>query len=382
MRILLAEGSGRGFLNQYSHALALGLHEAGERVRLVTGRRDELADWVVPFEKDACLADGLAGWLCLCGQVKRFNPDLVHLQWIDHPLAALVFLRWAHYRGVRVIYTPHNILPHERRWLSLPFFREIYRSLDRVVVRDLHLGWALEELLDTPQERLAYLPGSPNPLALPDFPSSFSPELAGRQPGELRILFFGHGSGRKGLGEFLEVMAGCEWPEQLHLVVAGEGVLAGVNGDLLGRARARVRISVLDRYLRPSEVSALFSQGELLVMPYRKQCKSPLTDLAAAFGVPVLRSDRVQGVGFQDGEHGLTYPHDQQGQLTKILQDLVMYPGVLEILHRGLAGKTAVSDAICKLADGHRVMYRELQASFNPLPLESGMVGNTVGGGL
>ena len=45
LRILLIEGSGRGFLSHYVHALALGLCEAGHTVRLVTGRRDELRGW-------------------------------------------------------------------------------------------------------------------------------------------------------------------------------------------------------------------------------------------------------------------------------------------------------------------------------------------------
>lgn len=380
MRILLVEGSGRGFLNQYSHALALGLHEVGERVRLVTGRRDELADWTVPFEKDACLADGLEGWWCLRRQVKQFSPDLVHLQWIENPLAALAFLRWAHARGVAVIYTPHNILPHERRWLSLPLFLGLYRRLDRVVARDRHMGWALEELLDTPGERLAYLPGSPTPLALPEFPSSSSPELARLLPGELRVLFFGHGSGRKGLDGFLEVMEGREWPGHLHLVVAGEGVLAGIDGNLLARARERLRVSVLDRYLRPSEVSALFARGDLLVMPYRKQCKSPLTDLAAAFGLPVLRSDRVQGAGFRDGEHGLTYPHDRPELLAGLLQGLATDPQALRTLRRGLEGKKAARDAIRRLAEGHRAMYRELRDSASRIPLVAGLAGDVAGG--
>ena len=89
MRILLVEGSGRGFLSQYSHALAMGLHGAGDHVRLMTGARDELADWQVPFEKRACLTDGLPGWWCLRRQVQEYRPDLVHLEWIDRPLVAL-----------------------------------------------------------------------------------------------------------------------------------------------------------------------------------------------------------------------------------------------------------------------------------------------------
>jgi len=357
MRILIVEGSGRGFLCHYSHALALGLHQAGIAVRLLTGARDELAEWAVPFDKRACLADGLAGWWCLRREVREYRPDLVHLQWINHPLAALAFLHWAQARGIAVIYTPHNILPHERRWLSLPLFRALYRRVDRVVARDRHMGWALEELLDTPQERLAHLPGSPNPMALDRFPMQPCPELAKARDEELRLLFFGHGSARKGLDVLLGVLASRPWPRALHLVVAGEGVLNGIDPGLVVAARARLRITVIDRYLRPPEVKHLFSTGDLLVMPYRKRCKSPLTDLAAAFGVPVLRSDRVQGTGFREGWQGQTYPHDQPRLLAERLLGLVEDRAALAAL-RGPCEPVTV--AMTRLAEGHRLLYREV----------------------
>ncbi len=382
MRILLVEGSGRGFLSQYSHALALGLHDAGDHVRLMTGARDELADWRAPFEKRACLTDGLPGWWCLRRQVEEFRPDLVHLQWIDRPLVALAFVRWAQARGIAIVYTPHNILPHERRWVSAPFFRALYRRVDRVVARDRHLGWALEELLDTPQERLAYLPGSPNPLALPEFPSDACPGLADRRPHELRALFFGHGCARKGLDGFLEVVAGRDWPDNLHLVVAGEGVLTGVGEDLVDRAKARVRVTVIDRYLRPAEVAHLFSRGDLLVMPYRKQCKSPLTDLAAAFGVPVLRSDRVQGAGFREGQHGLTYPHDCPELLAGLLHGFAIDPKAMDSLCNGLAQRETVQATILRLSERHRLMYREMLEGRAQEVLAIGLAGSPVGGGL
>jgi glycosyltransferase involved in cell wall biosynthesis len=360
MRILIVEGSGRGFLNQYSHALALGLHATGCDVRLVSGARDELAGWEVPFEKLACLTDGLSGWWCLHRQVREFRPDVVHIQWIKQPLAALAFVHWAQARGTAVVYTPHNILPHERRWLSLPIYRKLYSCVDRVVARDRHLGWALEEVLDTPQERLSYLPGSPNPLALPDFPWSEIPELPDHRPGEFRVLFFGHGSARKGLDGFLEVLSQEQWPHELHLVVAGEGVLAGISDDLLAGARARLRISVVNRYLHTAEVTDLFSGGDLLVMPYRKHCKSPLTDLAAAFNVPALMSDRVKGAGFIDGDHGLTYPYDRPDILAGLLRGLASDSEAMADLRYRLAQREPTEAAINHLGDDHRQMYRAL----------------------
>ena len=87
-RILIVEGSGRGFLSHYSYALALGLHEAGHRVRLITTPCDELSDWDVPFERRATLRRGFPGWLDLAAQTRRFRPQVVHFQWLADPVSA------------------------------------------------------------------------------------------------------------------------------------------------------------------------------------------------------------------------------------------------------------------------------------------------------
>ncbi|MEJ2693256.1 MAG: glycosyltransferase family 4 protein [Candidatus Thiodiazotropha sp.] len=309
MRILLVEASGRGFLSHYSHALGVGLQRTGNQVCLLTGRWDELWNWPVPFPKHACLGKGYRAWRCVRSYVDEIRPDLVHLQWVDNPIYAYRFVRWAQRRGVRVVYTPHNILPHERRWLLMPAYRLLYRALDRVVARDAHLAWALEELLDMPRERVAHLPGSPNFLAMQtEFQTIASP--LPRLPGERRILFFGHGSPRKGLDGLLRALSAERWSAESHLLIAGENVMRGIAPETLARASAAMRISVLDRYVAPDEVAVLFREADLLLMPYTRQCKSPLLDLAAALRLPVLRSDQVAGADFREGTHGVTFPHD------------------------------------------------------------------------
>ena len=120
MRILMVEASGRGFLCHYAHALALGLHESGHEISLVTGLRDELEEWEAPFPKSSCLKSGWSGWRCLRQKVEEGQPQVIHLQWVNNPIQAILFLRWAKKKGVRVVYTPHNILPHRGRWLNMP----------------------------------------------------------------------------------------------------------------------------------------------------------------------------------------------------------------------------------------------------------------------
>ena len=356
MRVLLVEGSGRGFLSHYSHALGMGLQRAGIEVRLLTGRRDELCDWPVPFHKHACLAAGYRVWRCVRTYVTETQPDVVHLQWVGNPVYALLFVRWAHRRGVRVVYTPHNILPHERRWLLMPIYRQLYRSLDRVVTRDAHLAWALEELLDTPQDRLVHLPGSPNFLALQALGNPIPSPCGEKRRDELRLLFFGHGCRRKGLGELLAAIGRQTWSGQMHLVIAGENVLQGIPPDLLAMARKSMRITVLDRYVAPAEVAGLFQGSDLLLMPYTKQCKSPLLDLAAALRLVVLRSDRVQGADFQEGVHGVTFPHNDTCAMRGWLKETRWLEQTKEKL--ALLDDPFVS--MDRLAAGHARLYQGL----------------------
>lgn len=360
MRILLVEGSGRGFLSHYAHALALGLFEAGNDVRLVTGRRDELANWDVPFTKTACLSKGWRSWLCLRRRVAKCHPDVVHLQWVDKPVAAALFTIWAQRRGIRVVYTPHNILPHRGRWLTMPAFQALYRRVDLIVARDHHIAWGLEELLGVSKNRLALLPGSPNLMAHPEAPRAVLEDLPAKTCNEFRLLYFGHGSERKGLAHLLMALSLRAWPGTLHLVIAGEDVLAGIDAEVLGRIQRRVRLTVVNRYIEPTEVAALFTDADLMVMPYAKLCESPLTDLAAAFRVPVLRSNRVQAAYFSEGIHGLTVPHGDPLALAIELARLVDQPALLTPLREALQRQETLRTAIRRLAAGHKRLYEEL----------------------
>ena len=360
MRILLVESSGRGFLSHYVHALALGLSELGHDVRLVTGRRDELASWSVPFAKSACLGRGAAAWLCLAREVSAFRPHVVHFQWVGEPLLARLFAAWSRRLGTGLVYTPHNLLPHRARWLSMPTFRGFYRAMDRVVARDRHVAWAAEEMLGASVDQLVHLPGSPNLLAHPAAPRRQVAELAPKQQGELRLLFFGHGCQRKGLGHLLASLGAREWPAVLHLVVAGEGVLRAAEPSALVRARGKARITVVDRYLDPAEVAGLFATADLLLMPYVKLCKSPLVDLALAFGLPILRSDRVETTCFVEGAHGFTVAHGDVAAFGHRLAQLVEQPGVLSALRSAVAREEPVVAAMRRLAAAHARMYGEL----------------------
>ncbi len=354
-RILLVEASGRGFLNHYSHALGMGLHSAKAQVRLLSGVRDELSAWDVPFEKHSCIQRGRKGWSCVKQQVMQFQPDIVHFQWVDNPFSALRLVKWLQRRGIKTIYTPHNLLPHEKRWMLMPLYRLLYRAMDKVIARDQHIAWALEELLDVNSHQVEFIPGSPNLLASVgslncDDESCYARKLEH----EKRLLFFGHGSRRKGLDQLLDIIQQHDWPTHYHLVLAGEGVMSSVNGDCIMHAREKMKITLIDQYIPPEKVAQLFSSADILLMPYTKQCKSPLLDLAAALKLPVVKSDRVKGAEFREGMHGVTFKQDDAIQML----DYLLNEDWLDSSRAYLQSQVSTEQMMAQLATQHLKMYR------------------------
>ncbi len=149
----------------------------------------------------------------------------------------------------------------------------------------------------------------------------------------------------------------------VHLVLAGAGVARHIDPPLQERARRETRITVIDRYVEPDEVAGLFSDADLLLMPYVKRCSSPILDLAAAFRLPVLRSDRVESPRFRDGVHGLTVASGSARQLHTAIREIVGNRARLPQLRAALANTESVLAAASRLSESHARMYRDARSS-------------------
>ena len=368
--VLFVEGTGRGFISQYTHALALLMHRAGQSVCLVTRRDCEFADWSMPFPREACLAPGARAWATLARRVAAHRPRVVHFQWMSRPWLGLALVRAWQRRGISVVYTPHNILPHCARWASLPFYRAWYRAMDGIVARDRHIAWALEEVLEIGRDRLAVLAQNPNVVSLD---AETHPRVAAtpaREPGEVRLLVFGHGGRGKGLAQLCDALLSRAWPRTLHLVLAGEQATCGVDPDRLRALAGHVRTTVLDGYVPAAAIAGLFAGADALVLPYLKICKSPLVNLAADHGVPVIRSDRVHADAFEEGVDGVTVPHGDVAALARALSALAA--GARWAARAGSA-EPRRTRAVAGFVHGHRALYaRVARPAPQPVPARLG----------
>ncbi|MBV9108818.1 MAG: glycosyltransferase [Gemmatimonadetes bacterium] len=231
---------------------------------------------------------------------------IIHLHWSPtrrlyarSPLAAAVrsaalvaLLRAARLRGVRVVWTAHNLSAHDRPprpWLERWFWPAFAGSLDGVLSLS---GSALDALCElTPafravpawvvphgDYRVAYPPPPPRPEAR---------ALLGVPQGARVVAFVGQIRPYKGVQELVQAFARVDDPDAV-LLVAGQMKMGDAASAFRAAAAADPRVRLVEGTVPAAEMGVYLAAADLVALPYRKVLNSGTAILALSFGRPVL----------------------------------------------------------------------------------------------
>ncbi|HYY18272.1 MAG TPA: glycosyltransferase [Streptosporangiaceae bacterium] len=233
--------------------------------------------------------------------------ELIHLHWVfgftfpgarRFPLlrrmAQTWFAAWlgaCRMIGLRLVWTAHNVLPHE------PVFADD-RAARRTMVGacDLvlaHSPSALAELaaLGAVARRSAVIPHGP--ISYGSAAATPSPALASRYTdGPRRFLFFGQVQEYKGVEELLTAFLGLPSDVDAELLVAGQCRDQALRSRLLALAeRGGGRIGLRLEYVPDDEVAPLLGRADVVVLPFRRVTTSGSAMAALCHGRPLLVPD-------------------------------------------------------------------------------------------
>lgn len=76
-------------------------------------------------------------------QVIIAKPQIIHVQWFKMPIIDLLFCKLLESRGIKLIYTVHNILPHDSGEKYITTYKKFYQFADKLIV---HTHKTKEEL--------------------------------------------------------------------------------------------------------------------------------------------------------------------------------------------------------------------------------------------
>jgi glycosyltransferase involved in cell wall biosynthesis len=241
-------------------------------------------------------------------RTERRRLDVVHLHWPEfvgwggggrlvralraHARGLLLVRALRAYRraGVRIVWTVHNLRPHESRWpwLDRLLYGTAVRVADRLVVHS-----------PTAAERVAQTMGRSEGVVvapLGNFDGTYPAERRTRAemraalgvPEEAFVyLSFGQIRPYKRIPELISAFRAAA-DERCVLIVAGsmtdpetaDAVRAAAAGD------ARVRLDA--RFVPEQEVAGLHLAADAAVIPYREVFSSAALMLALTFGLPVV----------------------------------------------------------------------------------------------
>ncbi len=312
--IFLVEPLGRGGIAHYTYCLADALSAAGADVTVITADQYEFGRPAGFKVREAfkIRGDGLgprrpshirqlqkarsfySGVRRLRRQVEKERPGIVHFQG-SLPYADWLFSRqlFASIKksGGRVVYTAHNILPHERRKLHTLIYRHIYLQADSLIV---HAQDNLESLG-------AIEPGHRPATVIPHGDYAFFSDGAGADKKQARerleihedvktILFFGAIRSYKGLDTLIEACGLIRGEvDKLRLVIAGNPLESFKKyEELIKNAGLSDQVHLRLEYIPNDEVGDYFLAADVVALPYKETYESGVIQIATAFGLPVV----------------------------------------------------------------------------------------------
>lgn len=250
------------------------------------------------LEKLGVTVEGGSPWRLLCG-----NHDIWHLHWPERALTRrpgrprvlrvlvlFALLRWRRARGTKIVWTVHNLAPHDRvaDWAEAAFFRALVRAVDGAVfLTRASRDQALERYPGLASVRLAVIPHGHYREPYPAADRAAARRTLGLDPDDPVVLFFGQLRAYKNVPHLLTVFADLRGPRS-RLLIAGPTSDEALADEIRALAAADPRVTLKLGLVPEDEVAALFAASDLVVLPFRAVLNSGSTLLALSLDRPVL----------------------------------------------------------------------------------------------
>ncbi len=263
-------------------------------------------------------------------------PLVVHLHWLNQVLARAADDRAADRavaehaemldtlksRGARLVWTVHNVLPHDARFEAqeVRLREQVVQRADLVHVMSSRTVEAVEDWFSLPHEKIYQCDHPGYQGVYPDWIGRTEARRRLRIPdGAVALLLTGAVKPYKGLADLLEAVDRVSRvrPGEIVLIVAGKPDEAPETRDFVAAAAAHPAVRLLPVQVPDVDIQVLMRAADLVALPYRRSLNSGVLALALSFGRPVLLPSNSGSLPVVEGGAALVYPPDGVEALTE-----------------------------------------------------------------
>jgi beta-1,4-mannosyltransferase len=290
----------------------------------------------------ACsIADGLSPRLVrtwrdeLPPSVRRETVHVLHLHWLEllyssprlrsslrRLATVLLGLVWAKLCGYEIVYTVHNLRPHERAFPALDEVanRTVYALANAVHVHDKETAIDAERNYGF-RNKVYVIPHGSYIGAYPNHCTSQEARERLELPGHAFVyLFLGQIRRYKGVEDLLNAFNQLPH-EKSCLVLAGNVHDPEYAADLVQLTGGKKRIRAWLQYVPDANVQYFMNACDVCVLPYREVTTSGAAILAFSFGKPIIAPALGGFAELSADGRGILYnPQDSAGILKALRQ--------------------------------------------------------------
>ena len=294
--------------NDYSTCLCRELNQAGATVTMIVPEnkvfyRNEKFDilFLSPAkDKSQNKIIKLFGFIryifILRHMIINLRYDLVHYQFFRKKIEIL-FFRYLKFRGIKLIVTAHNILPHESKRIDHFWNSILYKNADSIIVHSSNIKNKMIRLFDINEKKIQIIPHGNFDNYLPEKDLSFEQARAtfALTPSDNVLLFFGFIRPYKGLHLLLEAFEQSAAKDpNLKLLIAGSSEGFQIRNNIttaIENNKFRNRIIYNLNFIKNEDIPKYFKAADLVVLPYKDIDHSGIIHLAYSFGKAVLATN-------------------------------------------------------------------------------------------
>lgn len=238
-------------------------------------------------------------------------------------------------RGGRLLWTVHNVLPHDGRfeWDEIRLAQYLADESDLIhVLSDATFTqtapyYRLDPAKVVVIDIASYLGIYPDDISREDARRSL-----GLHPQEKVLISLGGVRPYKGLGRLLDIFAVmAEQDPTLRLLIAGQPGYSAEVQDLVSRASGMPRVLARFEHLPDDELQVWMNAADVAVLPYHNILNSSAVQLAHTFGLPVVVPRAGALASLEGAPHAVHFePSDEvslRAAIQQALRDFVETPG-------------------------------------------------------
>jgi glycosyltransferase involved in cell wall biosynthesis len=268
-------------------------------------------------------------------------PDVLHVQFLPMVTWVVPFDLWfvlfCRMRGIKIVLTVHDLLPHDTDQRHKAKFLKLYHSVDWIICHSDYIRDSLTSQFFVNSKRISVIPHGPFFYDLGGLTTESTVDATKKTSGALFFLWQGIIRPYKGVDVLLDAWQKVEALGNSHrLVVAGTGSV-----DQTGRIRQQVEslklknVELKLEFISALDLVQLYRDADIVVYPYRAVTTSGALATGLALGKVIVASDLpVFREILVDHNNALLVDIHRRDDLANALVELIENPLLRERLAR------------------------------------------------